>query len=365
MDFTFTAKELRLRDELRAFLGQTLPPDWPGPPSELADDDDQWAFAQEFNRELAARGWIAPAWPKEYGGLGASYIEQAIFAEELGYARAPHGQRIFGVNMLGPTLIVHGTEEQRREHLPGITSAKVLWCQGYSEPGSGSDLASLQTRAVRDGDDYIINGQKIWTTGAHRADWMFLLARTDPDAPKHKGISFFLLDMKTPGISVRPLINIQNRHEFNQVFFEDVRVPRRNLAGGQGAQLRGVADEGLWHGDAPAPLQLWRQPTRALGSAWRRLTLRAAQRSDRAGPPRNGGADDLQWQQRDPAQHHRAARPRPAARLRVASRSSDQYRRPCHRKGIVQIRSALLGWSRLPTPPGFGVTRESSDGLPA
>jgi alkylation response protein AidB-like acyl-CoA dehydrogenase len=231
MDFTFTPEEESLRRELRSFLEETLPADWEGPPSELADDDDQWEFARAFNKKLAVRGWIAPAWPKEYGGLGASYVEQAIFAEELGYHRAPHGQRIFGVNMLGPTLIVHGTEEQRREHLSGITSANVLWCQGYSEPGSGSDLASLQTRAVRDGDDYVINGQKIWTTGAHRADWMFLLARTDPDLPKHKGISFLLVDMKTPGISVRPLINIQNRHEFNQVFFEDVRVPRRNLVG--------------------------------------------------------------------------------------------------------------------------------------
>ena len=133
--------------------------------------------------------------------------------------------------MIGPTLIVHGSEEQKREYLPGITSASVNWCQGYSEPESGSDLASLQTRAELDGDDYVINGQKIWTTGAHHSDWMFLLARTNPDLPKHKGISFLLLDMKTPGISVRPLINIQNRHEFNQVFFEDVRVPRRNLVG--------------------------------------------------------------------------------------------------------------------------------------
>jgi alkylation response protein AidB-like acyl-CoA dehydrogenase len=229
MDFRFTPQEEKLRSELRDFLRDALPPDWLGPPSELTDDD--WDFAQSFNRKLAARGWIAPSWPKEYGGLGASHVEQAIFAEELGYHRAPHGQRIFGIGMIGPTLIVHGTEEQKREHLPGITSATVNWCQGYSEPESGSDLASLKTRAVLDGDDYVINGQKIWTTGAHHADWMFLLARTNPDLPKHKGISFLLLDMKTPGITIRPLINIQDRHEFNQVFFEDVRVPRRNLVG--------------------------------------------------------------------------------------------------------------------------------------
>jgi alkylation response protein AidB-like acyl-CoA dehydrogenase len=229
MNLSFTPEQEELRREIREFLAESLPAGWEGPPSALSDDD--WEFAVEFNHKLAGRGWIAPAWPREYGGLGAGHIEQAIFAEELGYHRAPHGQRIFGISMIGPTLIVHGSEEQKREHLPGITSATVNWCQGYSEPGSGSDLASLETRAVRDGDDYVINGQKIWTTGAQHSDWMFLLARTDPDLPKHKGISFFLLDMKTPGITVRPLINIQDRHEFNQVFFEDVRVPRRNLVG--------------------------------------------------------------------------------------------------------------------------------------
>jgi alkylation response protein AidB-like acyl-CoA dehydrogenase len=231
MDFTFTASEQKLRDELRAFLQDVLPAGWQGTGTDLSDDD--FEFGQHFNRRLAERGWIAPAWPKAYGGLGASHIEQAIFGEELAYHRAPMGGRIFGVGMVGPTLIVHGTEEQRGRHLPGITSGEVLWCQGYSEPGAGSDLASLSTRAVRDGDDYMINGQKIWTTQAHHAQWMFLVARTDPDAPKHRGISFFLLDMKTPGITVRPIVNMADRHEFNEVFFEDVRVPQQNLVGGE------------------------------------------------------------------------------------------------------------------------------------
>ena len=230
MDFTFTESEERLRNELRAFLRETLA-GHDGGGSELSDDD--FEFGQQFNRKLAERGWIAPAWPKQYGGLGATYIEQLIFAEELAYAGAPGGGRVFGVGMIGPTLIVHGSEEQKTQHLPGITSGRVLWCQGYSEPGAGSDLASLQTRAVRDGDDYVINGQKIWTTQAHQADWMFLLARTDQEAPKHRGISFFLLDMKTPGITVQPLVNMANRHEFNQVFFEDVRVPAKNLVSGE------------------------------------------------------------------------------------------------------------------------------------
>jgi len=229
MDFRFTSQENDLRSELRAFLREALPPDWNGPGSEIGDDD--WDVARDFNAKLAARGWIAPAWPREYGGLGAGQIEQMIFAEELGHFRAPPGQRIFGVGILGPTLLVHGSEDQRREHLPPITEARVSWCQGYSEPGAGSDLASVKTSAVRDGDDYVINGQKIWTTGAHHSDWIFLLARTDPDLPKHKGISFFLVDMKSAGLSVRPLINLQNRHEFNEVYFENVRVPRRNMVG--------------------------------------------------------------------------------------------------------------------------------------
>jgi alkylation response protein AidB-like acyl-CoA dehydrogenase len=156
-----------------------------------------------------------------------------VFSEEFGYHGAPDtGTRGFGVGMIGPTLIVHGSEEQKREHLPRITTGEAIWCQGYSEPGAGSDLASLQTRAVRDGDDYVVNGQKIWTSGGHRANWMFMLARTDPDAPKHRGISFFLLDIKnTPGVTVRPLINMANRHHFNEVFFEDVRIPAKNLIG--------------------------------------------------------------------------------------------------------------------------------------
>jgi len=231
MDFTFTESEERLRNDVRGFLQEALGPGYQGGGTDLSDDN--FEFGQQFNRRLAERGWIAPAWPKQYGGLGATYIEQMIFSEEMASAGAPGGGRVFGVGMIGPTLIVHGTEEQKAQHIPGITGAKVLWCQGYSEPGAGSDLASLQTRAVKDGDDYVVNGQKIWTTQAHHADWMFLLARTDTEAPKHKGISFLLLDMKTPGITVRPLVNMANRHEFNEVFFEDVRIPAKNLVGGE------------------------------------------------------------------------------------------------------------------------------------
>jgi 3-oxocholest-4-en-26-oyl-CoA dehydrogenase alpha subunit len=231
MDFTFSEREQALRGELRGFLRETLGSDWNGGSSDISTED--FPFQRRFNQALAAKGWIAPAWPREYGGLGASHIEQMIFSEELAYHRAPNGQRVFSVGMIGPTLIVHGTDEQKRQHLPKITSGEVAWCQGYSEPGAGSDLAALQTRAERDGDEYIINGQKIWTSGAHVSDWIFLVARTDPEAPKHKGISFFLADLKTPGITVRPLINMTGKHEFNEVFFEDARIPRGNLVGAE------------------------------------------------------------------------------------------------------------------------------------
>src|SRR5438105_9566804 len=168
MDYTFTPQEEALRADLRAFLRDALGSSWDGGASDIGTDN--FDFQRQFNKQLAARGWIAPAWPKQYGGMDASHIEQMIFSEELAYHRAPNGQRVFSVGMIGPTLIVHGSEEQKAEHLPRITSGEVAWCQGYSEPGAGSDLAALQTRAERDGDDYVISGQKIWTTGAHVSD---------------------------------------------------------------------------------------------------------------------------------------------------------------------------------------------------
>jgi alkylation response protein AidB-like acyl-CoA dehydrogenase len=233
LELTFGAKEERLRGEVRTFLKEHLPKQTENGGGLGTRSDEAFEAARKFNAELSRRGWIAPAWPTEYGGLGASIFEQMVFNEEFGYHGAPDtGTRGFGVGMIGPTLIVHGSEEQKREHLPKITSGEAIWCQGYSEPGAGSDLASLQTRAIRDGDDFVVNGQKIWTSGGHRANWMFLLARSDPDAPKHRGISFLLLDIKnTAGVTVRPLINMANRHQFNEVFFEDVRIPARNLVG--------------------------------------------------------------------------------------------------------------------------------------
>jgi alkylation response protein AidB-like acyl-CoA dehydrogenase len=235
MQFQDSPQEAAFRGEVRGFIAANMPDAFHSP-----------AFQRRFREEgvlargeplldgwranLAERGWIAPHWPREYGGAGLSTIEQFIFNEEMAEAGAPD-VGVIGVQLIGPTLVLYGSEEQKRRHLPGIASGTVAWCQGYSEPGAGSDLASLQTRAVRDGDDFIINGQKIWTSEAHHAAWMFLLARTDPEAPKHRGISMFLLNMKTPGITVRPLINMAGQHGFNEVFFEDVRVPAVNMVG--------------------------------------------------------------------------------------------------------------------------------------
>lgn len=231
MDFRFPAETEQWRAELRAFLKAELPPGFEGD-DDFFDNEEQLAFAREFTKKLGAKRWFAPAWPEKYGGSGKSQIEQMILNEELAYQRAPSGGRLFTIGITGPTMLVHGSDEQKERYLPGMASGEVWYCQGFSEPGSGSDLASMETRAVRDGDDYVINGQKIWTSNGHIADRMLLLARTNPDVPKHKGISAFVLDMKTPGISVQAIPNIAYRRDFNQVFFEDVRVPAKDLMGG-------------------------------------------------------------------------------------------------------------------------------------
>ncbi|MEE9324998.1 MAG: acyl-CoA dehydrogenase family protein [Dehalococcoidia bacterium] len=231
MDFCFSPEEEEFRKEVGDFLRETLPSDWKRLIIYTPIAVDNYAtLEKEIRRKLGEKGWLSISWPREYGGQDASYIKRFIFAEEWFYQGAP-GYDPIGVGYLAPTLIVHGTEEQKREHLPRIGRGEVMWCQGYSEPGSGSDLASLQTQAVEDGDDYVINGQKIWTTNAHKADWIFLLARTDHKAPQHKGITFFLVGMKSPGITVRPLVNMAGGQEFNEVFFEDVRVPKTNIIG--------------------------------------------------------------------------------------------------------------------------------------
>ena len=234
MDFQDTPEQAAWRQEVRTFIENERPREYDPDKGMQGGEERAPRNAPWFKRwqdKLSERGWIAPAWPKEYGGASLGVMEQFIMNEEFAEARVPPSSIGNGVSMLGPTLIAHGSEAQQEEHLGRMLRGEVIWCQGYSEPGSGSDLASLQTRAIRDGDDYVINGQKIWTSGGHLADWGWLAARTDPDAPKHKGISLLMLDMKSPGISVRPLVNIADQHAFNEVFFEDVRVPVEQRVG--------------------------------------------------------------------------------------------------------------------------------------
>ena len=240
MDYGDSPEEAAFRKDVRGYIEAECPPELRvrgmrgamfGGGSGRFADQSYWQTLRVWMDKLREKGWIAPAWPKEYGGGGLSVMEQFVLSQEMAMASAPRSPNVIGIGWVGPTLIIYGTDEQKEKHLRPILSGGAFWCQGFSEPGAGSDLASLQTRAVRDGDDYVINGQKIWTSGAHGAQWMILLARTDPDAPKHKGISYFLLDMKSPGISVRPLVNMAGSHDFNEVFFDNVRVPKENLVG--------------------------------------------------------------------------------------------------------------------------------------
>ena len=241
MDWADTPEQAAFRAEVRTLFAEGIPQyyrhraerglesDWSA--DRRSGDPEREGAADAWTDALSERGWFAPQLPKEYGGSGMTPMEQFIFTQERAAAGAPQvGGN--GLAMLAPTLIVHGSDEQKNKYLPGILSGDVLWAQGYSEPGAGSDLASLQTRAIRDGDEYVINGQKIWTSSAHVADALFGLVRTDADAPKHRGISFILMeDIHTPGVTVRPLINMGWEHGFNETFFEDVRVPADNVLG--------------------------------------------------------------------------------------------------------------------------------------
>ncbi len=232
MDIKFTQQEEDFRQEIRDFLQETLPEDWNPLGQTGKSAEEQHSFTRRMTGVLADKGWLTLAWPEEYGGQGRSIMEQVIYNEEMSYKNVPGTELGTGaISWVGPVLMIAGTEEQKSEHLPPIARGERLWCTLYSEPGSGSDLASLQTLATRDGDDYVINGQKIWTSSAHVADWGWLAARTNPDAPKHRGISIFMLDMKSPGVTVRPIENMAGGRDFNEVYFDDVRVPSGNLVG--------------------------------------------------------------------------------------------------------------------------------------
>lgn len=233
MDFRFTPQEEALRKEFNDFFQAEMkyaPPEWGTSMEAIFGLDVCWEFHRKLATKLAAKGWLSRPWPKEYGGEDASLIEQFIFSDVMGYNQGA-GVDHWGISLLAPTLLVSANEEQKKEHLPPIARAERFWTQLWSEPGSGSDLASLTTRAVRNGDDYVVNGQKIWSSGAHRADWGFLLARTNPQEKRSRGLSFFLLDMRTPGITIKPIYSLDGSHLFNEVFLDDVRVPARNMVG--------------------------------------------------------------------------------------------------------------------------------------
>ncbi len=231
MLFRDSSEQAAFRAEIRDFLDAELPSEvW-----NMRSDREEWteeeaAFAKQFRAQLAGRGWLTLGWPKEFGGGGADFVTQTVYMEEMSSRGAP-GAYDQGIWLAGPALMREGTEEQQDRWLPGLRDGTSRFCQLFSEPGAGSDLASLQTSAIRDGDEYVVNGQKIWTSWATGAKWGILLARTDPDAPKHRGISYFILDIESPGVSVRPLVNMMDAAHFNEVFFDDVRIPVGNRIG--------------------------------------------------------------------------------------------------------------------------------------
>src|ERR671911_2170785 len=230
MDLTFSEKETAFRDELRGWLAQNPPS-----PEPTGDGEDaSYAWRRDWQRTLYDAGWAAPHWPAEYGGRGASLTESAIYFEEIGRARVPLPANVLGLLLGGPTLMVWGTDEQKDRFLAPILSAEEIWCQGFSEPDAGSDLAALKTRAVKDGDGWVVTGQKVWTSGAQHSKWCMLVARTDAEAAKHKGLTYFLMDMEQEQVQVRPLRQITGESEFNELFIEGARIAEEHVIGGVG-----------------------------------------------------------------------------------------------------------------------------------
>ncbi|MGH7780561.1 MAG: acyl-CoA dehydrogenase family protein [Candidatus Binataceae bacterium] len=231
MDFNWSPEQDAYRMEVRKWLTDNQPPPLAQIDGENSGDDAVWNRLKAWHTKLYDAGWAGLTWPKEYGGRGATFIEQVIFQQELGRLGLPMGCNVLGVIMNGPALMQWGTEEQKKRYLQPILAGEEIWCEGMSEPGAGSDLASIQCRAELKGDDFVVNGQKVWTTIAHRSQFCQLFVRTDPEAPKHKGMSALIVDMRSPGVTVRPLMQITGDSEFNEIFFEDVKVPKENLLG--------------------------------------------------------------------------------------------------------------------------------------
>ncbi|MBI2197651.1 MAG: acyl-CoA dehydrogenase family protein [Candidatus Rokubacteria bacterium] len=234
MDLALTPEQMSFRDEVRSWLKVNIPKDWVDTVRAGSDipRSDAYDFLSRWQRKLYDAGFMGLTWPKDYGGRGLTFMEELILHEEMALVKAPPILNILAIGMAGPTIIAYGTEEQKKRYPAKMLSCEEIWCQGYSEPNAGSDLAALQTRAAKDGEYWVVNGQKVWTSLAHVADWMMLLARTDPDAPRHKGITYFLLDMKLPGITVKPLTQITGDPEFNEVYLDNVRVHESQILGG-------------------------------------------------------------------------------------------------------------------------------------
>jgi alkylation response protein AidB-like acyl-CoA dehydrogenase len=236
MDFSYSPQEEAFREEVKDWLAENMKelPAWWGRPDVLGpeiDSDEYNQFSLWWHRKLYDAGFVGITWPKEYGGRGASLMEEVVFYEEIARHRAPGLANVHGIGWCGPAILRYGTEEQKKRFIPRILSAEDIWCTFYSEPEAGSDMANVQTRAVEDGDDFVINGQKVWSSGAHYADWAVILVRTDPEARKHRGISYLFLDMRTPGITIKPLRNMTGTAEFNETFFDNVRIPRSQIIG--------------------------------------------------------------------------------------------------------------------------------------
>jgi alkylation response protein AidB-like acyl-CoA dehydrogenase len=231
MDLNYPAETEPFRKEVHAWLEENLPDGWFDPDFSMSPEERR-AFNESWNEKLFAGGWICAGWPVEYGGKGLTLLQQVVLNEEFATAGAPMRADFFGDTLVGPTILQWGTDEQKREFIPGILQGKIAWCQGFSEPDAGSDLASLKTSAVLDGDEWVINGQKVWTSQAQRADYVFLMVRTDPDAPQHAGISYLLVPMHQEGVEVRPIIQVDGSADFNEVFFTNARCSKNNAVGG-------------------------------------------------------------------------------------------------------------------------------------
>ena len=279
MDFRDTPEEAAFRDEVKAWLAENLVGEFARVGgSRGTADEENWDLRMEWERKLGEAGWIGLSWPKEYGGRGATFGQQAIFNEEYVKANAPGRITFFGEGLLGPTLVAMGTEQQKQRFLPPILKATELWCQGYSEPDAGSDLANVKTKAVLDGDEWVVTGQKVWTTFAHHADWCFVITRTDFDAPAHQGISYILVPMKQPGVTYRPLRQMTGAGEFNEVFFDEARTPADMVVGEvNGGWKTAMTTLGFERGTAFLSMQL------AFEREWRSVADIAR---------KNGAADD-------------------------------------------------------------------------